>query len=1392
MNISELLSLLHQRGISLEIDQGILIINAPKGALTDELKDRLKEMKEELISFLPTQHAIDFQVEIPKADRSKPIPASSSQRGLWFQYLLEGLSSTYNVPFVYQLRGKLNIPVLEKSLQYLIARHECLRMSFNAVEGEPYIVISERVEWKVNIIRSCMENIEREIAEQAAQPFKLEQAPLFRAHLWTDFGERHILLLNFHHIITDGWSNGIIERELSSMYAGIISGNENVLPPLEMDFADYASWQNDWLKTMEFAKELDYWTEVLHGAPELLDLPKDHPRLASQTYRGNQIHAALEMELVNKLRDLARRENVTLFMLMNAAFAILLSRFSRQEDIIIGVPMANRMLKELEGVVGFFVNTLPMRLDLQGNPLLADLLRQVRQVALGAITHQRIPFDKLVNKLQPQRDLGFNPIFQAVFNFQSESSQDFRLGECDVQGEITDIARSKFDLNIQTIEQDHVLNLELHYNTDLFELTTAERMLASYKRILEWMITNPTGRICEFSLLSSVENQQILVEWNETKRDFPSEKSVHELVEEQIFKHPDHTAVIFGEQHLSYCELNEKANRIAHRLRKMGARRDKPVGIYLERSAELIVAILGTLKAGSPYVPLDTLYPEERRVEIISDSGLEILVTVRALISNEIPGNLKLMILDEDRDLETKESKQNPENFTKSGDLVYIIYTSGSTGRPKGVEITHRNLVNCIISAQERIGLSDDDLSLTVTTPTFDISAFEYLEPLCTGATVVIASKEEASDSYLLVKKIMNLPLTWMFATPATWQMLVDANWPGKPDLKILCGGDTLRPDLADRLMQTCREVYNLYGPTEATIMCTSTRLQLGQPVTIGRPLDNTMLYVLDTYLKPVPVGVVGELFVGGEGLARGYHNRHETTAEKFIPVLISGEQEKRLYATGDLVRYRENGDVEIVGRKDGQVKIRGYRIELGEVEAKLEEHYEVEQAIVALSGENSASKSLVAYIVPNSKAALESEKLREFLKGKLPNYMIPSAFIVMESFPITVNGKIDRNALPTPHKETTKRWKDVSLQNSVEAELVKIWKEVLGLTNIALDDDFFEVGGNSLSSIRVLAMIEEKLGVRLSVAEFFRLLSIRRLARAIQSFRYDITPWTAVVEIQKGGAERPLYIVHGGDGTVTKFVHLARALGEVWPIYGLQAAGQEGDMEPDTTIEQMAYRYIEAIKTIQPIGPYQLAGFSGGGVIAYEMACQLNALKEQVSLLAEIDGYASTTQNKLRFDLFRRLFLICQNIPFWLKTYSQDEISNLGQRILGEFGRLRRLRKISVKDEAIKHTHDLVDKFEHGLTERQKEIYHLQIQAINNYQPKPYPGRVDVFSARWLRPHHALFASIDPKRGWDALALGGVKVHSSIGDHLSFILPPYVSDLAAKLRRILERAKLE
>jgi amino acid adenylation domain-containing protein len=1035
---------------------------------------------------------------------------SFSQESLWFLQQLDPENIAYNSNYLIKFTGKIDPPSLERAVNELVRRHEPFRATYPNKGGKPIQVIHPFEPFPLPAVdfsglpeEEQEQAVKRYYSEQGNLPLNLQQGPVIRFTILHLAENENYLFFSTHHIGSDAWSREIVINEIMQLYDAFRSGRVPHLPDLPIQYTDYALWERQWLNGNTLTTYLDHWKNILSGDLPILELPTDRPRPAVQSSHGAKYRFQLPQALSSELSVFCKREHLTLFQPLLAAYALLLTRYTGLEDIIIGCPFANRSRPEMDGLVGLFVNTLPIRIKLSGNSSVHTFLKQVRDVMVDAFSWQAAPFEALVSKISPKRDLSHTPVFQVMITLRNVPKRQTSIEGLKVESVPPEEASSQFDLSLEfDVSEDEELECSLIYNIDLFDENTIIHMVAHYQKLLKELLAKSDCPITDLEMLTLSEWQRIVIDWNDTSADYPREKCVHQIIEEQVERTPDSLAVLFGEQQLTYRKLNERANQIAHYLRKLGAGPEVPVGMYLERSAELAITILGILKSGSPFVPLDTIYPIERRAEIIHDSGMKILVTQNALVTDKFESDLTLLCLDGQHELLETESIQNPVHVVTPENLAYIIYTSGSTGKPKGVEISHRSLVNCLLSANKHLGLSAGNISMAVFSPTFDVSVFDLLSPLCLGATVVVASKEEMYDSALLSKRILELPLTWMSASPATWRMLLETGWQGKAGLKIISTGEALPPDIANRLMEIAGEVYNLYGPTEATIWCAVMRLTPGHPVTIGRPIANTRLYILDSHLRPVPVGVVGELYIGGDGLARGYHNLPELTAEKFIRDPFNNQPGGCLFRTGDLAHFQQNGEIDVLGRSDFQVKIRGYRIELGEIETILGQYRDIRQALVVVREDLPGDKRLVAYLLAAKNATLDEGELRGFLREKLPEYMVPAVFVQVDTFPLTTSGKIDLKALPAP--EATVSNKYLPPQTEEEIQLLKVWETVLGISPIGVEDGFFDIGGDSLLAIKLCMEIEKTLNVNLPVIEIFRFPTIRQLAVKLRTMPRD------------------------------------------------------------------------------------------------------------------------------------------------------------------------------------------------------------------------------------------------------------------------------------------------
>ncbi|HEX9840752.1 MAG TPA: amino acid adenylation domain-containing protein [Anaerolineales bacterium] len=1083
---------------------------------------------------------------------SEESPLSYGQQALWFlhQLLPEGIS--FNVAGAVRILGDLDVRALARAFEQLVARHEALRTTFQVVAGEPIqrvhpamdiqLQVEDASAWSESLLHA------RLVAE-AHRSFDLENGPIMRAlllkkstgqhgsnnrhrHVW---GTEHILLLSMDHIITDFWSMTILARELLKLYEANTTGKLNALPSLSARYSDYVRWQTEMLAGPHGEKLWDYWHEQLDGELPALNLPTDLPRPPLQTYRGSSQHVLMENGLSEQLKVLAKEQGATLFMTLLAAFQVLLHRYSGQTQFLVGSVTAGRGHSELAGLVGYFINPVPLRADFSGDPTFNEFLQSVRRTVLEAFEHQDYPPALLAKRLGLQRDSSRPPLFETMFILQKAQEAEVQAlgpfalgmdGSCmKVDGLVLESIAlggepAQFDLTMMMAETNQGLAAALQYNTDLFNSDTIQRMLAHFQSLLKGIASDPLRPVSAYSLLSESEYQQILIDWNETEIDYPRHLCVHQLIEEQVKRTPYAVAVQFEDQSLLYHELNRRADQLAQTLISQGVKPNTLVGIFVNRSIEMLIGLLGVLKAGATYLPLDPAFPSERLAFMLEDARASFILTQESLISRLPKHTAQVICLDDISHSKLLQSSNGSEphvSIAKPDDLAYVIYTSGSTGKPKGVQIHHQAVLNFLCSMRQRLGITADDTFLAVTTLSFDIAVLELLLPLTTGARVVIASSDVAADGALLVNALDASRATFMQATPASWRSLLEAGWQGKDDLKILCGGEALTTDLAEQLLKHGAQLWNLYGPTETTIWSTIYEVTsserdvnpgISNTVAIGRPIANTQIYILDADLEPVPVGVPGDLYIGGDGVSRGYLHRPELTAERFIPNPF--DSLSVIYKTGDIARYLPDGNIEFFGRSDQQVKVRGFRIETGEVEVALAQLPAVRQAVVVAWKERSSDASLVAYVVP-AEAAKEADasQLRAFLRQKLPDYMVPSIFVNLDSLPLTPNGKVDRKALPRPSQARPKlKAVYVPPRTQLELELVEICAQVLGLENqsshpvVGVNDNFFDLGGHSLLGTRLVFLLREKYGLEaadLPLRALFEHPTVANLARIIE-----------------------------------------------------------------------------------------------------------------------------------------------------------------------------------------------------------------------------------------------------------------------------------------------------
>jgi amino acid adenylation domain-containing protein len=1339
---------------------------------------------------------------VPVPRSGGPLPSSFAQQRLWFLHHLDPASPAYNLSLPLRLRGGLDGTALSRALSEMLRRQESLRTVFELRDRQVLQRIEEARPVAVPLVDLGAlpadrreEEAEGLVRAEAARCFDLEQGPLLRTLLMRIAAADHVFVLSQHHIVSDAWSMGVFIREMTVLYQAFSQGRPSPLPELPLQYADFAVWQRSWLSGGVLESEVRWWRERLQGVPALLELPLDRPRPPVQTFVGGQAQRQLAAPLATRLLALARSEGATPFMAFLALFEILLLRHTGQSDFALGTPIANRNRGETEALIGFFVNTLVLRCDLTGRPSFRQLLGRVREMTVGSYTHQDLPFEKLVEELRPERSLSHTPLFQVLFSLSSPAEVPSISG-LTLESLPLDSGTSKFDLSLFVEERAGSFTLAAGYNSDLFLPATVERLLEHFEVLLEGAVAEPEQPVTLLPLMSAAERDQVVEEWNATAAPFPEASCLHELFDAQVRRSPDAVALVYGEETLTYGELHRRAGALAHRLGRLGVGTDSLVGILAERSLEMVVGLLAILEAGGAYVPLDPSYPADRLAYMLADSGVEVLLTQSRLESAlpALPG--KLLRLD-DPALFAGRPEAAPDSAADPSSLAYTIYTSGSTGRPKGAGVSHRAIVNRLCWMQSAYRLTAADRVLQKTPFSFDVSVWELFWPLITGARLVMAPPGAHQDPAQMAALIRNHGITTLHFVPSMLQVFLE-----QQGLAEACGsvrqvfasGEALPFELKERFLSRLpgTALHNLYGPTEAAVDVTFHACEPGgerRIVPIGRPISNTSILLLDAEGEPVPIGVPGELHIGGVNLARGYLGRPELTAERFVPDPFAGAAGMRLYRTGDLARFRPDGEVEFLGRLDHQIKLHGVRIELGEVEAALGQHPAIRETVV-LARQDGGDTRLVAYLVPRGDAtdgaAADAAELRVFLRARLPEAMVPSAFVILPALPLNPSGKVDRRALPAP-EWNPRQEALVAPRTPAEQGLAQLWSEILGRSGFGVEDSFFELGGTSLQAAILMISLESRLGASLPLAALFEAPTVARLARYLESRvpaamdRLSETGAEAseglsaaaqgvdspLAAIQTQGSQPPLFCVHPVGGTVFCYLPLARALGPDQPLYGLQSIGFVGGREPLSTVGEIAGTYLAALRSVQPRGPYRLAGWSMGGVIAYEMARRLIALDEEVAVLVLLDS--SVPQGSPDLD---------ESEAF--AAFAADLAGLTGKRLELEPAVLRGVapeQRVPFLLEQARAVGALPAGLGVPQLDRLFKVFRANLKALRAWAPLPCrPGEVVS-----VRPETKLARGAGDG-GWTELTGGEVRIWPVPGDHFSLLREPGVAGLARRL----------
>lgn len=1298
-----------------------------------------------------------------------PTVLSYGQRRLWLLQQLFPENPFYQYSHLYRFRGKLDLPALEKSLQQVVARHSILRTTFSETEAGVRQIADPEV--KAKIVEHDLTKVPADQQEQRAmdivratsyQSFDLKQGPLFRFTLLVFSKTHHWLVLDMHHIIGDRWSLELINKEMAESYFALQKGQEVQRNPLSFQYADYARRQQS---QGVAEKDLDYWLNKLNGELPTLTLPTDYPRPSTPDFKGKMLHKKLSAGLSRQLKTLSKEKQTTPFVVLLAAFKTLLYRYTAQTDILVGSPFSNRDRSSLEQLVGFFNETLVLRSALSPEIRFSDLISAVKTTTLEALTHQNMPFDQLVQKLRPERQGSANPLFQVMFLYNALGpSLDFG-NELEVKDEVLDLEHAKFDLTLHVNEKEEGLSLSFEYAKDLFKASTVERMLGHLETLLKGMVAQPDQTLKALPLLSPAERQQILGKWNAPRSSPPDITGIHQLMEEQAALFPDRKAVIDERNDLTYSQLDQWANTVAQRLLEIGVDARVPIGLYCRRSIDMLIGIFGILKAGGAYLPLDPDYPSERIAFMLSDSGAQLVLTQEDLLP-QLPDSASFQVLSLEPILEAAYSQEAPRlPQVRTDQSAYMIYTSGSTGLPKGVPVTHRNLIHST-SARFHFYPENPSCFLLLSSFSFDSSVAGIFWTLCSGGTLLLPKKRIEQDIDQLSGLIKKHVVSHTLLLPSLYTLLLAHA--DKTDLRslraVIVAGEACSPDLVRRHFRQLPDsaLYNEYGPTEATVWCIAHQIQASDTpiVPIGRPIPNMQAYILDQERQPIPVGIAGELYIAGAGLTSGYLNRPELNRERFVANPFTDEPEAKMYKTGDLVKYREDGVIEFLGRADHQVKIRGHRVEPEEISALLSNHPQVTDAVVLavkVSDQTAPSFRLVAYVSGFSQD--ETTLLNAYLRDQLPAYLVPSAIIALPQFPRLPNGKIDRNVLPDAN--------EVDLQLSttyeapigpVEIQLADIWQEVLNLKRVGRNDNFFDIGGDSLLSIQIVTRTRNT-GIELAANQLFQHQTIAALAKSLEN---DQSGFSALVPLKTTGTQPPLFCIHSGGAHVFFYAALAEYLAAERPVYALQPAGLDDSGHYHRSIEEMAAHYIEAVKPVQAQGPYYLLGTCFSNAVALEMGKQLKKSGEEVAGLFIIDSGPVHLLGDAD----------------WGKNATFKKFLDLLKR--GDFQRIK--RKILNRFKPTEATSDTWKAIE--AEDDLREMVEALNRAYAQYSWSPFSGKIQFIRSSEFHQRPDKQYHLDQ---WKKLAKGGLEVHVVPGHHLTLFKEPEVQGLARKIRECLE-----
>ncbi len=1340
---------------------------------------------------------------IPRQSREvNAFPISFSQQRLWFLDQLEPGNVAYNIPVAIRLRGVLHLTALEQSVNEIIRRHESLRTTFDALDEQVVQVIHAPAPFTFPVqdlqaLEGAAKEaeVQRLLSTEALQPFDVIQGPLLRVSLLKLTPEEHIFLFTMHHIVSDGWSVGVFVQELRALYEAFCKGDPSPLPELPIQYVDFAAWQKEWLEGEVLERQLAYWKKQLAPPLPILHLPLDYPRPKIQTFNGARLSAVLSESLSRRLKELSQQQGASLFMVLLAAFNVLLYRHTGQSDIPIGSPIAGRNRAELENLIGFFLNTLVLRTNLDGNPSFRELLKRTREVALEAYANQDVPFEKLLEEVRPERDLSRTPIFQIFFNMlnMNTDSVDFHglKGEYIYRPD----AESKFDMTMYMGEQNQQIHLALVYNTDLFAAERIEELLAQYEMLLAQIVEQPDQQITAFSLVTPSAHHLLPDPVEELEQ--PKQMLLPEMIGNWVRRTPEQIALVQHERQWTYAQLDEHAKKLARLLVERGVQRGDVVAVCGSRSPELIASMLAAFLSGGVLLSIDSSLPTPRKQLMLKEAAAKALV-----ILGEEQADWADMILPENI-IRLPESMEIAASFLvelpqlSGDDPAYIFFTSGTTGVPKGVKGNHKGLAHFLSWQRDTFCIQPHDRAAQLTALSFDVMLRDIFLALVSGGTLCLPEDNIQLDANATLSWLQQVRVSLIHTVPTlaqTWLGTSSADL-FLPDLRrVFFAGEPLKDSLVHAWREHFPEcqIINLYGPTETTMAkCFYQVPEIVLPgiQSVGSPLPQTQALILNPSGQLCGIGEPGEIVIRTPFRTFGYINAPEENVRKFVKNPFRDDEQDLVYYSGDQGRYRSDGLIDILGRIDGQVKVRGVRIELSEIEAALLQHPSVQQAVASIWEPEPGDKRLAAYFVMKAEQPFQSNVLRTFLKERLPESMLPSSFTRIESVPFTPNGKVDRRALPLPEQaERDLGHEQVQARNTTEEKLVQIWQDLLKVKPIGVTDNFFELGGHSLLAVHLFSRIKNEFNVNLPLATLFQRTTIEQLTEAIQK-KSEPATWSSLIPIEPQGNHPPFFCIHGVTGDILWFRDLAHALAPHYPFYGLQARGLDGIQQPFSQIEAMATYYITEMRRIQAKGPYFLGGASFGGSVAYEIAQQLLQQGEEVALLAIFDqpppNVTVYVENKTLKSKLNRILKVARNFPGWFGEFLKLGPERILLRIRRKLKLAQKIREYSkTENPELFDATDFID-FAGELSPHRQQLIMSHYEAMKDYIPQSYRGRVTLFRAK-ARP---LMSTHDPEAAWKELNLGGLDVINVPGTHEGMFKVPHVNYLAGQLKKLIDQA---